>query len=307
MNENVKNLLIVGGFLVCIGGMVGTHSAMKDIREDMKTQAENRAKVMESDIKDVLSNDPAFVFKLARRGGELARIDAMVAEWKADAAGMEVVRPGEGVLTRGAGGVPVTLFTNFDCPYCRRAHKTLEGTEGISLTVRLLPNSEAADMAARVFLALAAKSPDNAWGYYDELMGMQDASGWNRKDANGFTALGAIAGKHGLTEAEFRLLPSNEALTARLRKDTELAGKLGLRGTPFFILNGKVRVNGAIPEDLFRDALKISSGKDLKAGASVAAKDAGKDAAARKKDVQAEKAGSLVVGGCAAGKDCEKK
>lgn len=305
---------MAGGLLACVVGMMCLHSQIGELRQELQAQSDKNMDAMVSAVKLAMAEDPKMVFQMARRGGELAKIDSMTAMWKKEAKlekpAMEI---GTGILSRGNGQV-VDVFTNFDCPYCRAAHGGLEKVDGVKFSVHLVPNSEPADLASRVFIVLAGKDAEKAWAFYDELMGMRDASVWRTpvKGAEGagqkYPVLQGLAAKHGLDAESFAGLLDNKELEKRLRADTELAQKAGMRGTPFYVIGGKVRVQGSVPGHLFKDALSIASGAADKTADKDAGKESGKVPAkeSAKEPAKAHAGESLLDGSCESGEPCGK-
>jgi predicted DsbA family dithiol-disulfide isomerase len=61
------------------------------------------------------------------------------------------------------------------------------------------------------------------------------------------------------TEETLRLLEDEGELEAT-RREAEEAQRAGIRGVPFYVLNGRVAVSGAQPESVFRDSLLMPEG-----------------------------------------------
>ncbi|QNU17586.1 DsbA family oxidoreductase [Geobacillus zalihae] len=66
----------------------------------------------------------------------------------------------------------------------------------------------------------------------------------------------AIAEATGLDRAEAEEVLASGRYTQEVRRDEEEAAALGIRGVPFFVLNGKYAISGAQPVDVFRRALE---------------------------------------------------
>ncbi len=67
--------------------------------------------------------------------------------------------------------------------------------------------------------------------------------------------LAALASAHGFSAAEVEALVTDGAELALTRDATREASRLGIRGVPFFVFNGKLAVSGAQPVDVLRRAL----------------------------------------------------
>lgn len=123
----------------------------------------------------------------------------------------------------GHGKNVVIEITDPDCPYCRKASDFLSKRTDITRYVfffpltQIHPNSE-----KHATYILAENSPSTYEAVYS----------------------GQLDGKDGEAVAKDKL----EAAAARLKEQVGIVGKLGVRGTPAFFVNGKF-VNGAnIPE-----------------------------------------------------------
>lgn len=65
-----------------------------------------------------------------------------------------------------------------------------------------------------------------------------------------------LAEAAGLDRAEAEEVLNSGRYTEEVRRDEEEAAALGVRGVPFFVLNGKYAISGAQPVDVFRRALE---------------------------------------------------
>ncbi|NEU80591.1 thioredoxin domain-containing protein [Nostoc sp. UIC 10630] len=124
-------------------------------------------------------------------------------------------------------------FSDFQCPYCAEAHKTLKQLlakypDKVKLVYKNLPlisiHAEALPSAAA---AWAAYQQGKFWEYHDALF-------TNQKQLGKALYLD-IAKKLNLDLSKFKrdLTLATPAIT----KDIQLAEKLGVSGTPFFVIN----------------------------------------------------------------------
>ena len=67
--------------------------------------------------------------------------------------------------------------------------------------------------------------------------------------------LADVAAAHGFTAAEVEALVTSDDELAATRDATREASRMGIRGVPFFVFNGKLAVSGAQPVDVLRAAL----------------------------------------------------
>ena len=68
--------------------------------------------------------------------------------------------------------------------------------------------------------------------------------------------LAALAAEVGLDGPAVRAMLDTDAFLADVRADEAEARRLGIRGVPFFVLDGRYGVSGAQPADLLADAIR---------------------------------------------------
>jgi len=157
-------------------------------------------------------------------------------------------------MARGPAAAPVTIFewSDYECPYCRRAQEVLQRLQGeFPDTVRIVfkdfplrshPNAVPAANAAR-----CAGAQDRYWEYHDLLFVAQPDFSRDH--------LIEYAGRLGLDVGRF-----TECLDGGRFRDAVLADQregiaAGVRATPTFFINQR-KVEGALPLDEFRAAVK---------------------------------------------------
>ena len=156
----------------------------------------------------------------------------------------------EGAPSRGPAAAPVTLveFSDYHCPFCKRAKPTLEALLArYPDTVRLVyldlpldslhPNARAAAEAAH-----CAGDQGKYWPFHDKLLDYAP-------DASPDT-LKKIAGEVGLDGAAFDRCVAAGTHKVRVQASTEEAARLGISGTPAFLVNGRL-ISGAQPLEAF--------------------------------------------------------
>jgi protein-disulfide isomerase len=134
-------------------------------------------------------------------------------------------------------------FSDFECPYCADAHKTLKQflakhPNEVALTYKHFPLTPIHSQARPSALAAwAANQQGKFWEYHDALFTQQDKLG---------EALYVeIAEKLNLDLEKFQSDRTSEAANNAIIKDVQLAQSLGISGTPFFVLNGQT-FSGAV-------------------------------------------------------------
>jgi predicted DsbA family dithiol-disulfide isomerase len=71
------------------------------------------------------------------------------------------------------------------------------------------------------------------------------------KNINDIDVLLELALSEGLPVSEVENLFSTDRFASDVRSDEELAGALGIRGVPFFVINGEYTLSGAQPKEAF--------------------------------------------------------
>jgi protein-disulfide isomerase len=134
--------------------------------------------------------------------------------------------------------VLVTVFSDFQCPVCRRsADATQQIAEEFPGEVRvefwqhpLAIHSRAEDVAVA---ALAAQRQGMFWEFHDEV--------FRNQDAIDPASLERYAERIGLDVARFKDDCASPELRARVKTEAAAAGRLGARNTPAFMINGKLK------------------------------------------------------------------
>ena len=153
---------------------------------------------------------------------------------------------------RGAAKPQVTLVEFFDyaCPYCKTSNpavdRLLAEDKGLRVVYRELPIlGPDSVMAAR--LSLAASKLGRFNQFHDALW----AAGRPAPQTNAAAAAAA-----GIAPE-----PTNDpGIEAELKRNFELAGKLGATGTPVFVIGDKV-MNGAVGYDALKEAIADARAK----------------------------------------------
>jgi protein-disulfide isomerase len=152
--------------------------------------------------------------------------------------------------SKGPAGAPITIveFSEFQCPFCARVGPTLKQIEkeyGDKVKVvfmhQPLSFHNFAQVAAEA--SMAAHEQGKFWEMHDKLFANQRAL--SRPD------LEKYAQELGLDLAKFKDALDKGRFKDAVKKDQEIAEKLGVRGTPAFFINGRKLV-GAQPFDQFK-------------------------------------------------------
>jgi predicted DsbA family dithiol-disulfide isomerase len=74
--------------------------------------------------------------------------------------------------------------------------------------------------------------------------------------------LAVLAAEVGLDKAEAAKILAGDEYTKEVRADEQEAGRLGVRGVPFFVINRKFAISGAQPSEVFLEALQKAWDED---------------------------------------------
>jgi protein-disulfide isomerase len=150
---------------------------------------------------------------------------------------------------RGSPEALVTLveFSDYQCPFCRQAHSTVQQVErkyGAKLRVVMkqypLPGHPQARPAA--LAAIAAGQQGKYWEMHDKLFGSTQLDP---------ETLERYARDLGLDVERWRRDQQDAKVAAIIGRDMDLGGAVGVTGTPAFFVNGRRLPGGAAPLDSF--------------------------------------------------------
>ncbi len=185
--------------------------------------------------------------------------------WKVPVGNSPVKGPKDAIVT-------IAVFSDFQCPYCKRVEPTLkEVQDTYKDKVRIvwkhepLPFHPRAEPAAELSLEARAQKGDKGfWDAHDKLFEMQP----KLEDAD----LEKAAGELGLDVNKVKAAIKDHKYKKDIDADMELGDDVQASGTPHFFINGR-RLVGAQPADKFKKIIdeEIKKFEDQKG--KVAAKD----------------------------------
>jgi protein-disulfide isomerase len=163
--------------------------------------------------------------------------------------------------------VTIQIFSDFQCPFCKRVEPTLAELEKeyggkIKFVWRHMPlpfhqDAPLASQAAQE--AFAQKGNAAFWKMHDKLFEAQGTS----EDAIKRPGLEKIAQEIGLNMDKFKAALDSSAHKAKIEADTKIGNDAGINGTPAFVINGYY-LSGAQPTAAFKKlinrALKDAGG-----------------------------------------------
>jgi len=128
-------------------------------------------------------------------------------------------------------------FSDFQCPYCAKAHETLKAFlakhgDRVSLVYKHLPlTSIHAEAMPAAKAAWAAGQQGKFWEFHDAL--------FTNQEQLGEPFYQATAKALGLDLAKFDRDRASQAAATAIARDMQLADALRIDGTPFFVVNGE--------------------------------------------------------------------
>jgi len=134
-------------------------------------------------------------------------------------------------------------FSDFQCPYCAKAHETIKQfmashQQQVTFVYKHYPLSQIHPEAmAAATAAWAAGQQGRFWDYHDRL--------FTNQPQLGEPLYVSLARELALDEQRFNTDRKSDRAHQAIATDMQLADRLGIQGTPFFLFNG-VPFSGAI-------------------------------------------------------------
>lgn len=130
--------------------------------------------------------------------------------------------------------VTIIEFSDFQCPYCKAAQATLRKIlqthgDNVRLVFRHLPLEMHEQALPSARAAFCAGEQNRFWPYHDALFAAEELSP---------ETFNQIAVRLGLDLARFKTCVDSESSRRAVLKDSQEAKRLGINGTPSFIING---------------------------------------------------------------------
>ncbi|MEE8483738.1 MAG: thioredoxin domain-containing protein [Nitrospinota bacterium] len=226
---------------------------------------------IKEDIKKVLKENPEIVLDVLKENDDeiLNIINGAVLKARAriedERRGADLKTPKIPVIektrpVRGNPDAPVTMveYSDFQCPFCRRAVPTVESVlekyEGkVRLIYKHLPLNihSFALLAAQYFEAIALQDHKKAWIFHDLVFENQ------KSIDEGESALKKLAEKAGADMDRLSEDVKSDEVIMQVNKDIAESKKFGFTGTPTFLINGVMLV-GSQPEQAFTTIIEAA-------------------------------------------------
>jgi len=163
--------------------------------------------------------------------------------------------------SQGSAAAPVVIveYSDFECGYCKRFYDTTLKqiidtyvTEGkVQLSYKHFPFLADSSLPKAIAAECAAEQ-GKFWQMHNALFSGRVPAG---DDAAMNAAATQITGELGIDAAKFTACLKDDAVRARVLADADEGQRVGVRGTPSFLVNGKLLV-GAQPFAAFRLAIE---------------------------------------------------
>jgi protein-disulfide isomerase len=242
-------LLILCGGLIAIGAVLGVR-ALPDRANAAPAISSDKAALGKA-IRDYLIANPEVLVEAMQ---ELERKQDNQQSSQAQKAIQEhrqalISDPETPIAGNPDGDVTIVEFSDYQCPYCKRAHASVKqvlASDGkIRLVFKDLPIlGEPSRIAA--LAALAARAQNKHLALHNALM---EYNGKLDRDR-----IMEIAASVGLDMAQLQKDMEDPKLKAIIDRNMALASALGVRGTPAFVI-GKQFVPGAVDADTLKQMI----------------------------------------------------
>lgn len=201
-----------------------------------------------------LSNTDMETIKALQRQAEQERIEK------------DLANPVKPVLEKdraieGPASAPILIvaYSDFQCPYCSRGAETVREVKKkykgkVRFMFKQFPLAfhPLAMPAAKRFEALALQGTKLAYAFHDEVFKKQELL-----KTGGEKFLDDVAKKVGGNLVKMKKDMENEKVTSRIAADMGEGQKIGVQGTPAFVVQG-VRLFGAYPKEMFELVIERS-------------------------------------------------
>ncbi len=212
-------------------------------------------------IKAVLREDPTILLEAIKKD-QIAFIEAFQEAFKYY---KENLKPslGDDEAYRGDRNAPLVLveYSDFECPYCKKGYERVVemmqkyGNKMVFIYKHVpLSFHKQAMISAQYFEAIKLQSVEKAYEFHDKVFSEQ-----SKLVSAGEPFLKSVAESLKINMDRVQKDLNSQIVLKKIQKDQEEAARLGIQGTPNFILNG-VPVRGAQPLEAF-----VAVVEDLKA------------------------------------------
>ncbi len=260
MNTFVKSTLFASLFLaltlLCLPQ--ASFAAQGMSKEAFQKQLEEILENNPELILNVLRKNSEAILDIAQQGANERRRNVLKSQWMLDIqTKKDVLLENRPILGDKEAPVTIVAFSDFTCPYCREAATTMKGLmmkhKGkIRYAFKHHPLNDTALLASKYFIAASMQDAEKTWKLYDILF----ARG-GELEAKGETFLKEVTKELGFDMKKLAKDIKGRTVKAILEEDRLDAERVGVQGTPLFLVNDLV-VRGALPPYLFDEAINIA-------------------------------------------------
>ncbi len=178
-------------------------------------------------------------------------------ERKQHEATKNLITPNTPVLGPATAPVTIIEFSDFECPFCHRVQENIMPLRAkyenkIRWAYKHFPLEFHAKAPGAAMAAYAANKQGKFWEF-SKIM-------WPNQDKLGDSFYLETAKKLGLNEAKFNADRTSADAKKMVDADTKDGLNVGVRGTPFFLING-TPVSGAQPTEAFVEIIDAALAK----------------------------------------------
>lgn len=213
---------------------------------------------LQATIEQYLLDNPEILEKMVAR---LEKRQAQQGGGQGEAGGAEAIaahrdallnKAGDPVGGNPDGDVTIVEFFDYNCSYCRKLAPRLADLVATDGDVRVVYKeypilAKSSATAARAALAVQERAPAKYEAFHTALMQSSAKPTPER--------LGELAAEHGLDAAAIKDAATSKSYDARLQANIDLAGALGISGTPAMVIGDQV-ITGAVPRQRIAEAVE---------------------------------------------------
>lgn len=242
-------------FLLC-PGMVQADPARIDLERSLKQIFKDNPEL----VLDVLRQNSEAVLDIAQQGSNLRRKHNLEAQWQDDLnKNKDVKLSGRPVLGNKDAKVKIVAFSDFTCHYCGQASKTIDALlkeygDDVAFIFKHLPLDEKGPggLASTYFIAIAKQDENKAWDFYRAMYADRE-----KLLSDGESFIKKTAQNLGVDMKKLQKDIHSKSVSEIMSQDLEDGQKLGVEGTPYFLVNNLV-IRGALPHELFKNAVDMA-------------------------------------------------
>lgn len=253
----LKQMWRAAGVALAVGLATMTALSGTEVRAAETTTADadsaTNKSAMETIVHDYIMNNPEVILQSLREYQAKAQEEQQQkAQQALEESESELESdPQTPVAGNPDGDVTVVEFFDYNCGYCKRVFPSIqtmiENDGKVRYVFKEYPIlSESSMTAARAALAAWNLDQDKYFDFHALLMNTRGALNEDR--------ILDLAEKAGLDRGEIETAMANPEITAEIRQNLELGQRIGVTGTPAFVVDGKL-IPGAVSLETLQEAV----------------------------------------------------